>query len=188
VSDKILIIDFEDSFTYNVASVLYPLEQSVSVINVHDFFTHHFEKFLSEKNLRAIILGPGPGHPEIYQDYFQKIEELRKTESIYTMGICLGHQILGMMDGKKVLKSSEQIHGQTITINFKDTSLKVQRYNSLAVVDGSFAQDIRRFPRGISYQFHPESIGTENNLLFFEELLEFIHGEQGDIARQDLIV
>lgn len=175
VSDKIFIIDFDDSFTHNIASVLFPIEEKISVTNVHDFFNHHYESFLHDENPRAIILGPGPGHPDIYQKYFRKIEMLRKNESVYIMGICLGHQILGLMDGKKVLRSSEQIHGQSITINFKDTFLKVQRYNSLAVVEGNFNQDIRRFPRGISYQFHPESIGTENNLIFFEELLEFIH-------------
>lgn len=174
MSDKITIIDFEDSFTHNIASVLFPVEKEISVINVHDFFNHHYDHFLSSDNKRAIIWGPGPGHPAIYEDYFDKIQKIRNTESVYTMGICLGHQILGLMDGKSVVKSADQMHGQTVTINFKDTLLKVQRYNSLAVFDGNFSQDIRRFPRGISYQFHPESIGTEHNLLFFEEMLSFI--------------
>ena len=174
VLDKIFIIDFEDSFTHNIASVLFPFENRVSIINVHEFFDQQFENFLKHKKRRAIILGPGPGHPEIYQNYFEKIKILRNIETVYIMGICLGHQILGLIDGKKVLKAHCPVHGQTVTINFKDTSQRVQRYNSLVISDDGIVKDIRYFARGVSYQFHPESIGTQNNAIFFEELLDFI--------------
>jgi len=91
------------------------------------------------------------------------------------MGICLGHQMLGLIDKKMVSKAQEQIHGQTIFIEFDGQERAVQRYNSLAVYEDGTEVSIRRFERGISYQFHPESVGTDSNSLYFRELLDFIH-------------
>lgn len=173
--DKIIIIDFEDSFTYNIASVLFPFEKSIAVIAHHEFFNIHLQKYLNSKENHAVILGPGPGHPQEHQKYFVEIEKIRKLKNFYVMGICLGHQILGLIDNKTVAKAQEQIHGQTIFIEFDGQPRGVQRYNSLAVYNDSAEVNIRRFDRGISYQFHPESIGTDSNLLFFRELLDFIH-------------
>lgn len=173
--DKIIIIDFEDSFTYNVASVLFPYEKSVVVISHHDFFKIHLENYFNSKDTHALILGPGPGHPDEHQKYFEEIEKFRKLKNFYVMGICLGHQILGLIDKKIVSKAQEQIHGQTIFIEFDGSERAVQRYNSLAVYEDGIEVNIRRFERGISYQFHPESVGTDSNSLYFRELLDFIH-------------
>lgn len=173
--DKIIIIDFEDSFTYNIASVLFPYEKSVTVISHDEFFKVHLKKYLNSNETHALILGPGPGHPDEHQKYFKEIDKIRKLKNFYVMGICLGHQILGLIDKKKVSKAEEQIHGQTIFIEFDGRKRAVQRYNSLAVYEEGKEVNIRKFERGISYQFHPESVGTDSNSLYFQELLDFIH-------------
>ena len=172
--DKILIIDFEDSFTHNVASVLFPYEKKIKVLNHKEFFSLKMMEVIESKSKHAIILGPGPGHPDEHRKYFEKIRKLKELPNIYVMGICLGHQILGMADGLVVEKACEQIHGQTIFIEFDGIQRAVQRYNSLAVYENNTEVNIRHFRRGISYQFHPESVGTDSNLLYFKELLEFI--------------
>ena len=172
--DKILIIDFEDSFTYNIASVIYPIEPSVKVISHEEFFNSKIDELLHSKEKHALILGPGPGHPAEHQKYFTKIQELRNKSHIYVMGICLGHQMLGLIDGKTVERAKEQIHGQTIFIEFDGVERAVQRYNSLAVYEYGSEVNIRRFKQGISYQFHPESVGTDSNSLYFRELVEFV--------------
>lgn len=172
--DKIIIIDFEDSFTYNIASVLFPLNSSVKVISHQDFFIFKMRELLESKEKHAVILGPGPGHPDAYQKYFAQIEVLRSLPQFYVMGVCLGHQMLGLIDGKLVEKAQEQIHGQTIFIEFDGVERPVQRYNSLAVYENGLEVNIRRFERGISYQFHPESVGTDSNSLYFKELLNFL--------------
>lgn len=172
--DKIIIIDFEDSFTYNIASVLFPYENSVKVIPHSLFFSGVDKQYLNSQLRHALILGPGPGHPEEHQKYFSQIEKFRNDENFYVMGICLGHQMLGLMDKKIVAKALEQIHGQTIFVEFDGVERPVQRYNSLAVYEDGNEVNIRRFERGISYQFHPESVGTDSNPLFFKELLEFV--------------
>lgn len=173
--DRIIIIDFEDSFTYNIASVLYPFEKSVVVISHDEFFKCHLEKFLNSKEAHALILGPGPGHPNEYQRYYLEIEKFRSLENFYVMGICLGHQILGLIDKKRVSKAQNQLHGQTKIIEFNNKKRAVQHYNSLALYEDGRELNVRNFDRGVSYQFHPESVGTESGLIYFRELLDFIH-------------
>ena len=172
--DKIIILDFEDSFTYNIASVLFPHEKSIKVVSYLEFFKCDFKNYLNTNNKHALILGPGPGHPNEYKKYFLEILKFREHEKFYIMGICLGHQILGVLDEKSVSKASEQVHGQSVLIEFEGEERIVQRYNSLSVYEDNKEVNIRRFERGISYQFHPESIGTEDSLLYFQELLNFI--------------
>ena len=93
------------------------------------------------------------------------------------MGICLGHQILALIDGLFVRRSMRPMHGQQVKIDFNNQNILVQRYNSLAVYVSEKNDNeilIRNWDRGISYQFHPESIGTERSPLFFKDLLDFI--------------
>lgn len=177
---KIYIIDFEDSFTFNIATELYHFEKQIEVISHEDFFSDKF--FLtfmnSIKSKIAIILGPGPGTPEDYRDYFNSIKDIKNNVNIYLMGICLGHQLLGLMDGLSIRTSQKPMHGGQEKLDFDNVNMLVQRYNSLALFESSTSTkelQIRSWKRGVSYQFHPESIGTENRSLFFKDLLNFIN-------------
>jgi anthranilate/para-aminobenzoate synthase component II len=177
---KIYIIDFEDSFTFNIATELYTYEKEIVVVSHLDFFSvKNFPIFLQKiKTSIAVILGPGPGSPEEYREYFSNIKDLKNNPLIYLMGICLGHQVLGLVDGLAIKPSQRPIHGGQVKINFDNINILVQRYNSLAVFESQRSLkeiQIRQWPRGVSYQFHPESIGTENRPLFFKDLLNFIH-------------
>jgi anthranilate/para-aminobenzoate synthase component II len=97
-----------------------------------------------------------------------------KNENIYVMGICLGHQIMARAHGHVVKKSKAQMHGQSVEIFFNGISTRVQRYNSLAVFSEENEINICEYKNAISYQFHPESVGTLQNDLFFYDLLKFI--------------
>lgn len=174
MSDKILIVDFEDSFTFNIANVLYPYEARVSVVSHRDFFQKLFPELLRSTQKYAVVLGPGPGHPDDYEKYYSYIRKLMENPQCYLMGICLGHQILGKIEGHEVRRSQHPMHGQTVEVNFRGRMIRVQRYNSLAVYIDGIESEIVEFKHGISYQFHPESIGTHENDIFFNDLLTFI--------------
>ena len=166
-------IDFEDSFSYNVVQELTLIGFHVTVINWRDFETLPIEGVL--------VLGPGPGHPDDYQQLFPMIKNwLEEKRPLF--GVCLGHQIFWRLMGEEVLRSKEPLHGQKVKLQLTHewqewlgvkNDIFVQRYNSLAVMGQAsvrnpyltnFIQNdeilITRGENILTYQFHPESIGT----------------------------
>lgn len=170
---KATFVDFEDSFSYNVVQELTEIGFQVSVVHWRDF------ESLPESGL--LVLGPGPGHPDDYQQLFPMLKTwLAEKKPLF--GVCLGHQIFWRLLGEEVLRSKEPLHGQRVKLALDadwkkwlgvESDIFVQRYNSLAV----FGQAAQRNPyltnfiqndeilitRGeqvLTYQFHPESIGT----------------------------
>jgi len=179
---KVYIIDFDDSFTYNIANILYPLVPDIEVINYKLFFEIDMER-ITFNNKMGIILGPGPGHPNQYSAYFDKIKYLLYKPNIYLMGICLGHQLVAIQLGYKIITSAHPAHGEKIHFLWKDKECCVQRYNSLAVQPKYQTSEliwqnevmILSYQNGQSFQFHPESVGTENPMYFFKDLVEYLH-------------
>lgn len=175
---KALFIDFEDSFTFNVVQELTRAGLEVQVI--------HWNFFSSEHKADLLVLGPGPGHPDDYQRIFSSVREwLNNDGKIFA--ICLGHQILWRIFGRDVVRSEFPRHGQKVRLTLNSDwqkwlklpeTVSVQRYNSLAVRGKEFEQGIEshledgeimisRSERFISYQFHPESVGTNCRRAFF---------------------
>lgn len=179
-----LFIDFEDSFSYNVVQEISELNLKVDVINWKDFSQ------LSQHDL--LVLGPGPGHPDDYQRIFPLLERwLSQGKALF--GICLGHQIFWTLKKAAIIKSARPIHGQKVLIHMDSfwekffdlkSPIQVQRYNSLAVsspltglhenfhllsVDGEVM--VSSGKNVITYQFHPESVGTSFRKSFFAPIL-----------------
>lgn len=197
---QVLIIDFYDSFTFNIASELYLNKISSRVVP----FDKPFEKLKSET---VVIWGPGPGHPSEYMSVYPKLKVLFEDKTIFHMGICLGHQLFFYFSNYKIIKSKKPMHGQSILLSvpkwknvfpvkYHSKGLRVQRYNSLAVKEkkSSISPKVinRQFYKRIvcnnevilafgenwiSYQFHPESVGTEGRKCFFEPLINFLYNE-----------
>lgn len=186
MASKAIIFDFEDSFTYNIAEVLEILGIDCEVL--------HFSKILTQKIDNGIVIfGPGPGHPKEYQLYFSKIKKMLNNKNVFTVGICLGHQIIwSILTSLESIKQHRNItHGHNCTIhlpkwfyhkNSKLIKTKVVWYNSLYVkrihkkgYHFSFQKNntiMSQGPRLITYQFHPESIGTNDPNIFFQPLLK----------------
>lgn len=184
---KVSFIDFEDSFSFNVVQELVELGLSVEVISWQDFET------LPTTDL--LVLGPGPGHPDDYQRIFPLVEEWLSQGRPF-FGVCLGHQIFWRMKGEDVLRSKEPLHGQKMTLELPESwqewlklpsLVQVQRYNSLAVFDGPGVRNagitnllqhdevvISRSSKIITYQFHPESVGTSFRAAFFRPVLDLL--------------
>lgn len=178
-------IDFDDSFTYNIVQEITEIGIKVEMLNWKDF------ENCPDTDL--LVLGPGPGHPDDYQRIFPLVEEwLQKKKMLF--GICLGHQIYWRIRGEDVVRSKDPIHGQKVKLELtKDwqqwlklpQEVWVQRYNSLTVLgQGSMRNpDLKNLishdeiviTRGkgiLTYQFHPESMGTNFRQAFFLPLLK----------------
>jgi anthranilate/para-aminobenzoate synthase component II len=177
-----LFIDFEDSFTFNVVQELTEIGIRVEVVKWMNF------KSVTKHDL--LVLGPGPGHPDNYQNIYEVIKAWQNAgKKIF--GVCLGHQILWRLKGLEVVKSVHPLHGQKIKLNLTQvwqdwlnlpSETWVQRYNSLAVIDDARSDGVEklvesgeiimsRSPDFISYQFHPESVGTKCRASFFRPIL-----------------
>lgn len=170
---KATFIDFDDSFTFNVVQELTEVGFKVQVVHWKDLET------LPETGL--LVLGPGPGHPDDYQRIFPLIKQWLKAQRPF-FGVCLGHQILWRLQDEDIVRAKEPLHGQKVQLHLTDSwkewfrlkgDVFVQRYNSLAVLSQAAVRNpvfqnfiqqdeilITRGPNLLTYQFHPESIGT----------------------------
>lgn len=184
---KATLIDFEDSFTYNLVQELLVAGFNVEVINWKDFEANPSEGLL--------VLGPGPGHPSDYQSIFPLLKSWLSDKKPF-FGVCLGHQIFWLLQNEEVVRSKLPLHGQKIKLNLTSEwrewlqisgEVYVQRYNSLAVLSQAstrnpyvknFIQDdeilITRSESVITYQFHPESIGTTYRTQFMKAIRSII--------------
>lgn len=198
------IIDFDDSFTFNVAEYCSnDGEFSVNVIHYLEL-GHFFRWIKGEKERSVLVVGPGPGHPNEYQDDIRKIFDLLNHPFIFHLGICLGHQLWSQYLGAKIINELPA-HGVPVDFQIPDwedfrenergKKTKVTRYNSL-FADFSKVEDFElkekqislvysevgdkklsmamKFNGGISYQFHPEAVGTLCPKTFFEPAFRFL--------------
>lgn len=70
-----------------------------------------FLEFLREQSIEALVFGPGPGRPEEYLASLQCLQEALGVVPI--LGICLGHQMIGVLSGAELTTSEEVFHGAT---------------------------------------------------------------------------
>lgn len=201
VNNAVTVLNFNDSFVYNIATEIYKLGISVQVVSIQDAVS--FLELLNDLSdgksdfKHVVIYGPGPGKPTDYQFIESAIMPLLGKKNVLNMGICLGHQILWGLNGISVKPSRNPIHGQGIKItipSWKDvfaakfwgSQQVVQRYNSLVLdveedTENSsymcFTDDecvAGVFPGGVTWQFHPESVGTSCPNIFFECIERFL--------------
>lgn len=184
----IILVDFEDSFTYNVAGELYEISRSLKVISYKEMSSD----ILSRSDPQVLVLGPGPGHPDEYSESIRDwVDVASERENIFLLGICLGHQLLLARRGFKLQRAARPIHGEGREVElFDGIKNEVQFYNSLfavgcdPLVETIHNQDgevlAARWPRHLTYQFHPESVGTNYPSLFFGPVRGFLYNRQDE--------
>jgi len=174
----ILVIDNYDSFTYNLVQYLGELGEEL-VVHRNDALT--VDEIAALKPAR-ILISPGPGRPEDAGVSLEVIRRLGPTTPV--LGVCLGHQAIGLAYGGIVRRANRPMHGKTSRIVHARASvfaglpetIEVGRYHSLVVADDGLPGELevtarteddgtimglrhRQFPvHGV--QFHPESVLT----------------------------
>ena len=174
----ILLIDNYDSLTYNLYQYLAELGAEVSVVRNDKITLQEITKMGPEK----IVISPGPCTPDkagISNDVIKHF-----GPSVPTLGVCLGHQVIGQVFGSKIVQAKKLMHGKTSKIISKKTGVlknlpktfEATRYHSLIIDKKSLSKDLEITAEtndglimGIQHkkyqvhgvQFHPESIKTK---------------------------
>jgi anthranilate synthase/aminodeoxychorismate synthase-like glutamine amidotransferase len=173
----ILILDNYDSFTYNLTQAVEKLGARVEVKRNDSISAAE----VLEMNPEAVILSPGPGRPEDAGNMPDILATI--AGEIPVLGVCLGHQMIGLHFGAKVIQAAKLVHGKATAIHHDGKTIfegisnpfPAGRYHSLGLDDGTIPQDLEisaRAPDGEimavrhrellleGIQFHPESILT----------------------------
>jgi anthranilate synthase/aminodeoxychorismate synthase-like glutamine amidotransferase len=171
---RVLFLENDDSFTWNVVESL-PVDRKCIRVRAG------CEVAGAPPAIEAadvIIVGPGPTDP--VRAGIVKVVLIAAYLRRPLLGICLGHQALGLAYGAKLIRVPP-VHGKQTKIAFAPSRLfpsftgteLVMRYNSLALMDVGaplrvVAQTEDGIPMAIEHetlpmaglQFHPDSFGS----------------------------
>ncbi|WP_243028374.1 anthranilate synthase component II [Thermus albus] len=187
---RVLVIDNYDSFTYNLVQFLGELGASPVVWRNDRFALEDVEALNPER----ILISPGPCTPLEAGLSLPLIGRYAPRYPI--LGVCLGHQAIGMAFGGKVVPAPIIMHGKVSEIHHDGTGVfrglpnpfPATRYHSLVVeavpedlVVNAWVEEAggrtvmgfrhRHYPtHGV--QFHPESYLTEAGKLILKNFLE----------------
>ncbi|WP_122868744.1 anthranilate phosphoribosyltransferase [Campylobacter showae] len=196
----ILLIDNYDSFVFNVEQYLRELtDEEVRCVRNDKITLDEIRRL----NPSKIVLSPGPKHP---QDSGICLEILKSDITAPILGICLGHQAIGLVYGAKIKRLEKPYHGKTslIKISHKEPlftglpdEFEVMRYHSLyvdelpsnlqasAVSEDGVVMALSAKDRPIfGIQFHPESYFTQYGKKIIENFINYEAEPAADVAKE----
>lgn len=194
----ILVVDNYDSFVYTIVGYLQQLGARTTVLR-NDAVDPR-----SVGDFAGVLVSPGPGTPEEAGESIHVIEQCAEQD-VPMLGVCLGHQALGVVTGCRVGRAEELLHGKTSLVEHDGTGVlaglpspfTATRYHSLTIEADSITDDLivnARTASGVvmaarhasaplhGVQFHPESVLTEGGHRLLANWLELC-GDPGAVAR-----
>ncbi len=176
-SPHILVVDNYDSFVFTIVGYLQQLGAECEVVR------NDAVSAADGAGFDGVLVSPGPGTPEeagISVAMISACAERRQP----MLGVCLGHQALGVVFGATVNRAPELLHGKTSGVFHDGTGVLrglpspfvATRYHSLTIDPTTVPDDLittaqtesgvimavrhRTLPlEGV--QFHPESVLTQ---------------------------
>jgi anthranilate synthase/aminodeoxychorismate synthase-like glutamine amidotransferase len=172
----VLLLDNYDSFTFNLAQYLGELGAPPLVRRNDEITLDEIDAIKPDH----IVISPGPGRPEDAGISVALIQRFGATTPV--LGVCLGHQGIGVAFGGQVVRAPQLMHGKVSSIQHDGRGVfhgvsqpfTAGRYHSLVVAeplpdaleisartdDGTImGVRHRAFPvHGVL--FHPESVLT----------------------------
>ncbi|MCS5636732.1 MAG: aminodeoxychorismate/anthranilate synthase component II [Myxococcota bacterium] len=176
---QLLLIDNYDSFTYNLFQYLGEIGAAVEVVR-ND--AESVEDLLA-RTPDGVVVSPGPGVPEDAGVSVEVVKRFGERETP-VLGVCLGHQSIGVAFGGRIIRARSIMHGKTSLMQHEGQGVfnglpdpfVATRYHSLVIEEATFPGDLEITARsedgeimGVRHrqlpvegvQFHPESILTE---------------------------
>lgn len=174
---RILVVDNYDSFVFTIVGYLQQLGAECEVVR-NDAVTPD-----EAAGYDGVLVSPGPGTPEEAGVSMAMIGACA-DRSQPMLGVCLGHQALGVVFGATVCRAPELLHGKTSKVSHDGTGVlqglpspfTATRYHSLTIdpptlpgellANGHSESGVIMAVRHASLplhgvQFHPESVLTE---------------------------
>jgi len=187
----IVLIDNYDSFTYNLVQMLGGLGADIRVFR-NDAIT---VEGVAELAPEALIVSPGPCTPK---EAGISVAAIRRFSGrIPVLGVCLGHQALGVAFGAVVSHAGRIMHGKVSEVRHDGSALyaglkspfPAGRYHSLAVRPESLPPELVADAHSedgeimgmrhvadptFGVQFHPESVLTPGGKRLLRNFLEVV--------------
>jgi para-aminobenzoate synthetase component 2 len=185
---RILVVDNYDSFVFTIVGYLQQLGAECEVVR-NDAVSP-----ADAADHDGVLVSPGPGTPEAAGVSMAMIEACAERRQPM-LGVCLGHQALGVVCGATVGRAPELLHGKTSRVVHDGTGVlaglgspfTATRYHSLTIEPDTLADALvpnghtasgvvmavrhRELPlHGV--QFHPESVLTEGGHRILANWLE----------------
>ena len=178
---RVLVVDNYDSFVFNLVQYLGQLGVTAEVWRNDDDRLSDPDDVAGRYD--GVLLSPGPGTPERAVATIPMVRAAARTGTPL-LGVCLGHQAIGVAFGATVDRAPELLHGKTSTVFHTNTGVlkglpdpfTATRYHSLTILPETVPAELEVTARtrsgvimGVRHtelpihgvQFHPESILTE---------------------------
>ena len=192
---RVLVVDNYDSFVFNLVQYLGQLGVNAEVWRNDDArLAGAAEIAAAADEFDGVLLSPGPGTPERAGASIGAVRACVATRTPL-LGVCLGHQAIGVAFGATVDRAPELLHGKTSAVFHTDAGVlqglpdpfTATRYHSLAVDRATLPDDLEvtawtedgeimgfqhRTRPVFGVQFHPESIATEGGHQLLDNFLD----------------
>lgn len=181
---QFLVVDNYDSFVFNLVQYLGQLGVDVTVWRNDDSrLSTDADIAKASEDFDGVLLSPGPGTPERAGASIPLVHACAAAGTPL-LGVCLGHQAIGVAFGGTVDRAPELLHGKTSIVHHTNRGVlkglpdpfTATRYHSLTILPETMPDELEvtaRTPGGVimgvrhvdlpihGVQFHPESILTE---------------------------
>ena len=178
---RVLVVDNYDSFVFNLVQYLGQLGVDAEVWRNDD--ARLADPLAATEDIDGVLLSPGPGTPERAGASIPLVRACAETGTPL-LGVCLGHQAIGVAFGGTVDRAPELLHGKTSTVFHTNVGVLqglpnpfvATRYHSLTILPDTVPAELTPTAHtesgvimGVQHaelpihgvQFHPESILTQ---------------------------